>query len=144
MSSPWKASITQVPLFIAPVSSYSSCRSFSRYASELQGDVLVSHHLSLLYETMLESNLLKIIEPFSCVELSRVAELINLPVAKVEKKLSQMVLDKKLRGILDQGNGTLIVYDDLASDNTYGHAVEVVANMELVVGSLFKRAQKIT
>ena len=126
------------------MSSYSSCRSFSRYASELQGDVLVSHHLSLLYETMLESNLLKIIEPFSCVELSRVAELINLPVAKVEKKLSQMVLDKKLRGILDQGNGTLIVYDDLASDNTYGHAVEVVANMELVVGSLFKRAQKIT
>jgi len=115
-----------------------------RYAGELQSDVLVSHHLALLYETMLEANLLKIIEPFSCVELSRVAELINLPLVKVEKKLSQMILDKKLKGILDQGNGTLIVYDDTEGDSTYIHAAEVVANMELVVASLFKRAEKIT
>jgi len=93
---------------------------------------------------MLEANLLKIIEPFSCVELSRVAELINLPLVKVEKKLSQMILDKKLKGILDQGNGTLIVYDDTEGDSTYIHAAEVVANMELVVASLFKRAEKIT
>jgi 26S proteasome regulatory subunit N6 len=116
---------------------------FCRYAGELQSDVLVSHHLSLLYEKMLDANLLKIIEPFSCVELSRVAVLINLPLIKVERKLSQMILDKKLKGILDQGNGTLIVYDDTENDNTYGHAVEVVQNMELVVASLFKRAQKI-
>jgi len=114
-----------------------------RYAGELQSDVLVSHHLALLYEKMLDANLLKIIEPFSCVELSRVAQLINLPLIKVERKLSQMILDKKLKGILDQGNGTLIVYDDAENDKTYSHAVEVVQNMELVVASLFKRAQKI-
>jgi 26S proteasome regulatory subunit N6 len=114
------------------------------YSVELQGDVLVSHHLSLLYETMLEANLLKIIEPFSCVEISRIADLINLPEVKVEKKLSQMILDKKLKGILDQGNGTLIVYDKSEVDGTYGHAADVVANMELVVASLFNRAKKIT
>lgn len=106
--------------------------------------MLVSHHLSLLYETMLEANLLKIIEPFSCIEIARVAELINLPMDKVERKLSQMILDKKFKGILDQGNGTLIVYDDIETDDTYGHAVSVIANMEKVVGSLFKRAQKIS
>mmetsp|Transcript_31440 Transcript_31440/g.70667 ORF Transcript_31440/g.70667 Transcript_31440/m.70667 type:complete len:445 (-) Transcript_31440:314-1648(-) len=116
----------------------------AKYAGELESDVLVSHHLGLLYETMLESNLLKIVEPFSCVELARVAELINLPEAKVERKLSQMILDKKLRGILDQGNGTLIVYDDDEGDDTYQSAVEVVNNMETVVGSLFKRAAGIT
>ena len=95
------------------------------FAGELQSDVLVSHHLAVLYESMLESNLLKIIEPFSCVEIARVSELINLPILKVEKKLSQMILDKKLKGILDQGNGTLIVYDDVSTDGTFGHAVEV-------------------
>jgi 26S proteasome regulatory subunit N6 len=114
-----------------------------RYSGELRGDMLVSHHLGLLYETMLEANLLKIVEPFSCVELARIAELIHLPLPKVERKLSQMILDKKLRGILDQGNGTLIVYDEAEADGTYGHATTIIANMEDVVASLYKRAQKI-
>lgn len=92
---------------------------------------------------MLDSNLLKIIAPFSRVELSRIAELINLPQGLVEKKLSQMILDKKLKGILDQGNGTLIVFDEVDIDDTYGHAANVIGNMELVVESLFTRAQKI-
>lgn len=106
--------------------------------------MLVGHHLGLLYETMLEANLLKIIQPFSCVELARVAELIKLPGDKVERKLSQMILDKKLRGILDQGKGTLIVYDDAEVDASYSHATEIIGNMEAVVTSLFKRAQKIS
>ncbi len=116
----------------------------ARHAEELQSDVLVAHHLSLLYEGMLESNLLKIVEPFACVELARVAELIMLPLDKVERKLSQMILDKKLNGTLDQGNGTLIVYGDVEVDETYTHAASIISNLEEVVGSLFKRAQKIT
>ncbi|RHY77527.1 hypothetical protein DYB34_005773 [Aphanomyces astaci] len=103
------------------------------YAAQLVTDPLIKHHLGLLYEKLLESNLIKIIHPYSCVEISHVANLIKLPLVQIETKynimwciyiyililwyrLSQMILDHKFHGILDQGRGQLIVYENPTED----------------------------
>jgi len=115
----------------------------AKYADELTKDPIIHTHLTELEDTLLEQNLSRIIEPFSCVEITHVALLIRLPIGKVEKKLSQMILDKKLLGVLDQGAGTLIIFDEPPADRTYPASLETVQHMNKVVDSLFDKWAKV-
>ncbi|KUF96552.1 hypothetical protein AM588_10009939 [Phytophthora nicotianae] len=85
-----------------------------KYAPQLVEDPLIKNHLGKLYEQLLESNLIKIIQPFS---------------------LSQMILDHKFHGILDQGKGQLI--------KTYTSGLGVIENVGHIVDNLFRRADKL-
>lgn len=44
------------------------------------------------------------------MQVDYVASKIGLPKTEVEKKLSQMILDKKFLGILDQETGVLVIF----------------------------------
>lgn len=111
-----------------------------KYATELQSDLLIKHHLDQLYDSILKANLAKIIEPFSRVEIERVSQIIGLAIPKVEKKLAQMILDKELHGTLAQGTGHLIVHAPAEEDPIYEASVEVIKNMGDVVESLFRKS----
>ena len=130
---------------IAAAASRRSLKEFesviTSYPHELQEDMLIRHHLHILQEQLLESNLIRIIEPYFCVEISHIAGLMEMPLPTVEKKLSQMILDGKFQGILDQGKGQLIVYEESEKDQAMDKGLQVIANMDNVVTSLFDRSQ---
>ena len=109
----------------------------------LRSDALISHQLDDLYQKMLELNLLKIVHPYSCVEIAHVAKLIKLPVVDVERKLSQMILDHRFSGILDQGKGHLIIYENSSEDKAFTKGLEVISNMSQVVDALFVQAKSV-
>lgn len=109
------------------------------YAAQIVNDELVQRHLKDLQADLLEQNLVRIIEPFSRVEIAHVASLIDLDVATIEQKLSQMILDKKFAGILDQGTGELVVFEDQVADTTYQASLDVLTDMSNVTDSLFRR-----
>jgi hypothetical protein len=62
----------------------------------------------------------------------------------VERKLSQMILDKSLSGILEQGKGYLVLYEPAREDTSFSRGVEIIANMEDVVDALSSRAKALT
>jgi 26S proteasome regulatory subunit N6 len=59
----------------------------------------------------------------------------------VEKKLSQMILDGKFQGIIDQGKGQLVVYEESEKDMAMEKGLKVINNMDDVVTSLFERSK---
>ncbi|KMZ75348.1 26S proteasome non-ATPase regulatory subunit [Zostera marina] len=113
------------------------------YKPQLEDDPIIHRHLSSLYDTLLEQNLCRLIEPYSRVEITYIAELIELGTNDVEKKLSQMILDKKFAGTLDQGAGCLIIFEDPKTDAIFPATLETISNIGKVVDSLYVRSAKI-
>lgn len=118
-------------------------KSLKDFSVQLQEDPMIQSQLSTLYENLLEKNLLRILEPFSKIETEHVATLIALPLSRVETKLSEMILDGKLNGTLDQGSGFLILFDETAPDQSYTAALNTVKELSTVVDCLYIKANRL-
>lgn len=112
-------------------------KTLSDYRYELGSDVFIRNHLRKLYDAMLEQNLIKVIEPFSRVEIDHIAKMVGLDTQQVERKLSQMILDKVIIGVLDQGAGCLIIFDETERDQSYDSALETIDKLGNVVDVLY-------
>ncbi|OAA67194.1 26S proteasome non-ATPase regulatory subunit 11 [Niveomyces insectorum RCEF 264] len=112
-------------------------RALAAYRYELGSDAFVRNHLRRLYDAMLEQNLIKVIEPFSRVEIDHIAHMVGLDTQQVERKLSQMILDKVIIGVLDQGAGCLIIYDETERDAGYDAALATIDKLSNVVDVLY-------
>ena len=69
------------------------------YKEQLEGDPIVNRHLSDLFKALLEQNLIRVITPYSKVQIKHLAKLISLDPTTVEREVSQMILDKKISGV---------------------------------------------
>ena len=97
--------------------------------SELSSDTTIRTHLSALYDTLLEQNLLRIVEPYSVVEVEYVAEQVKQGRQAVEQKLSQMILDKVFHGVLDQQRGILLVFDEPEADVRISYLISSIIHL---------------
>jgi len=114
------------------------------YKKELSDDPIIRNHLAALYDTLLEQNLVRVIEPYSRVEIAYIAESVKQPTREVEAKLSQMILDKIFHGILDQGAGSLIVFDEPEDDATYLSTLATLSTVGRTVDNLHARVRAMT
>lgn len=111
-----------------------------QYEVELGKDAFIRSHFSALYDKLFQENLMKVIEPYSCVEISHLAKLLGLDLQQIEGKLSQMILDGVFSGVLDQRKGWLYVYPAPLADKTYDMGLETLKHMSTVVETLYEKA----
>ena len=96
----------------------------------------MKNHIKILYDRLLEKNLFKIIESYTRVDLSYICKKLSLGQDVIERKLSEMILDKKITGTLDQSKGCLIVYHEPSKDKLYLHSSELIESLLGVVDKL--------
>ncbi|KAM5532918.1 hypothetical protein V8D89_013384, partial [Ganoderma adspersum] len=88
------------------------------YQQELSSDTTIRTHLSALYDTLLEQNLLRIVEPYSVFEIEYIAQLV------------------------DQGRGCLLIFDEPEADRTYGAAIDTLEQVGKVADSLYVKVRR--
>jgi 26S proteasome regulatory subunit N6 len=140
---------TEALLAIAKAQKTRSIETFEnvalKYSSDFATDPVIAYHIRVLNERLVEQNLLRIVEPYSRVEIEHISRLVRLPIDRVQKKLSDMILDGKLRGTLDQGIGVLILFDseDEQVGSLYGEILATIENTSACIDALFDKSKTI-
>lgn len=109
----------------------------------LLSDPIIKTHLTALYEQLLEQNIMRVIEPYSVVQVSHVAAVIGLEQAIVEGKISQMILDKMICGVIDQGKGCLELFEAEKKHLIFENALLSIKNADLAVDALFEKSRRL-
>lgn len=108
---------------------------------DLNADPVVASNVKNLINSLEEQHLLRIVKPYSAVQLSRIAELIHLDVEQVEAKLVQMILDQKLKASINQADGILNIFEDEEANEILTESIDLIENMDGVVDALYNRCK---
>ncbi|OJA07735.1 hypothetical protein AZE42_12027 [Rhizopogon vesiculosus] len=107
---------------------------------ELSSDPTIRSHLAVLYDTLLQWVPRNPMHNTSRSTRRRHLDQQHL-LHFFNARLSQMILDEVFHGVLDQGRGCLIAFDEPEADNTYGAAIETLVQVSEVVDSLYAKVR---
>eukprot|EP00796_Vickermania_ingenoplastis_P006245 gene6245-4494_t len=79
-------------------------------------DEVVLRQLTDMYDALMERHLLKLILPYHRVQIQYLADLLGQDRNDVELRISQLILDQKIHGIVDQELHCLCVFEDAAEE----------------------------
>ncbi|KAH0482308.1 MAG: hypothetical protein KVP17_004464 [Porospora cf. gigantea B] len=109
------------------------------YADVLMGDEVFVSHLAEVKERMLETNITRILVAYSRIDLRYVADELKLPEAEISHKISEMILDKKIFGRIDQSSGHLTLTEEEATPSLYKDCIDTHKNLADIVDVLYTK-----
>lgn len=103
------------------------------HSERIQQDSFICAHLQYLYDILLDSNIIKIIEPYSVVKIEFIAESLGFDADVIENKLRKIILDKTINGILDHVNNCLIIHEERVVNDFVGECVRQIEALDRIV-----------
>ncbi|KAG1777973.1 hypothetical protein EV702DRAFT_968902, partial [Suillus placidus] len=102
--------ILQRPCGITDMACYDNSLTCHCY-TELSSNPTIRSHLAALYDTLFQQDLMRIVEPYSVVEVDHVAKHVGQGRQDLMSyfRLSQMILDKVFHGVLEEETATLSI-----------------------------------
>lgn len=114
-----------------------------KYQTELTLDEFVKENLDMLYNELLQENICRILEPYSCIELEHISKIIKIDVHQIEKIIRLMIVEDKINGIIDQNKGILILYEDVDSNRILSSGLTLISELNKLVDTLNEKAVKV-
>lgn len=102
----------------------------------INADRFIKSHLYFLYGMLFESNIMKIIEPYSNIRISTISSILGFSQHDVEEKIRKMILDRKINGTIDNVNGCIFIFDRRDGEDRYAEHLEQVGVLKEFVASL--------
>ncbi|MES1923045.1 26S proteasome regulatory subunit rpn6, variant 2 [Bonamia ostreae] len=107
-----------------------------KYRTFLEDDKIIARNLKSVSDTLLEQNIRRIIEPYSCIEISFIAGKLQMDQYILEKTLTKLILDKKILGVIDQSKGHLILFKQKTLSPVYEDALAAIEQLTMIVTKL--------
>ena len=118
-------------------------KSIDEYHAELCQDPIISRHIHRLYENLVTDNILKILKPYSRIEIEHIARLMKLSPKEIQIRLNKMILDRQLNATLDQGEGILTLFDEPVLPPMYTSTLAIFDNLSASIDLLHQKAQSV-
>ncbi|ADM11817.1 26S proteasome regulatory complex component [Encephalitozoon intestinalis ATCC 50506] len=103
------------------------------YSEQIHSDSFICSHLQYLYDLLLDKNIIKIIEPYSVIRISFIADVLGFGVDVIEKKLRKMILDRAVNGTLDHIDECLILQGEKADESFADECMKQVKALNCIV-----------
>lgn len=113
----------------------------NRHIHLVEKDAFMVEHLMHLCDTLIDSNILKVIEPYSEVGVDFIGNVLGFDEATIENRLRRMILDKRIVGSLDQETKCLVVKKAGAEKGSDKEVVEILETLSDVANSISSASQ---
>lgn len=84
--------------------------------AELCSNAFLKKHLFLMYQILLDKNIIKIIKPYSVIKIKFIANALKFEESEMEKKLRIMILEGKINGNIDHESGVFVFKGKVPKD----------------------------
>ncbi|KAH9385159.1 26S proteasome regulatory subunit N6 [Nematocida major] len=107
--------------------------------SLIESDEFLMNHLKSLCDSLIDSNILKIIEPYSNINIEYIGNVLNFSLDVIENRLRRMILDEKIKGDIDQETMCINIQRNEAKKSHRAEAEEILDVLDDTINTILTK-----